>query len=218
MTLRILKAASAGIALVLLNTARAGAQATPRGTWEFRAVGGLGRSSISDPDFNEISNFKFTSAWTLGVEVARQIGPPRLSLSAGLSRTNRGTRLTVPTGDPKSAGPANLQTTYLELPILLHAVLGQMGPARLQAFGGAVFASNGTGSLKRASDDLEIASLNMEQIESSAAIGIEVLPKRELPISLRFQYQRAVTATVADSPKSRSDMFMLSGVWAIKRW
>ncbi len=217
MTLRILKAAAAGITLVLLNTAIAGAQATPRGTWEFRAVGGLGRSSISDSDFNEISNFKFTSAWTLGVEVARQIGPPRLSLSAGLSRTNRGTRLTVPTGDP-NAGPANLQTTYLELPILLHAVLGQMGPARLQTFGGAVFASNGTGSLKRASGGLEIASLNMEQIESSAAIGIEVLPKRELPISLRFQYQRAVTATVADSPNSRSNMFMLSGVWAIKRW
>jgi hypothetical protein len=216
-TLRILKAASAGIALVLLNTAISGAQATPRGTWDFRAVGGLGRSSISDSDFNEISNFKLTSAWTLGVEIARQIGQPRLSLSAGLSRTNRGTRLTVPPGDP-NAGAANLQTDYLELPILLHAAIGQLGPARFQALGGAVFSSNGAGTLRRASDDLEIASLSMEQIESSAAIGIEVLPKRRVPISLRFQYQRAITATVADSPKSRSNMFMLSGVWAIKRW
>lgn len=204
-------------ALLAFSASAAEAQAIASGAWEIRAVGGLGRSSISDPDFDAISNFEFTSAWTLGVELARQVGPPRLSLSAGLSRTNRGTRLTVPPGDP-FAGAADLQTDYLELPILLHANIGQIGPARLQALGGAVFASNGAGILKRASDDFEIASLSMEQIESSAAIGIEVLPTRRGPISLRLQYQRAITAAVTQSPKSRSNMFMLSGVWALKRW
>ncbi len=217
MKLRIRRTASVGTLLLLLTSGVAVAQATPRRTWEFRAVGGLGRSSISDPDFNAISNFKFTSAWTLGVEFSRQLSPARLSLSAGLSRTDRGTRLTVPAGDPNE-GSANLRTDYLELPVLLHAEIGQLSSVRLQMLGGAVFASNGAGTLKRASDGLEIASLNMKQVESSAAVGIELLPKGNLPISLRFQYQRALTAAVTESPKSRSNMFMLSGVWAIKRW
>jgi len=217
MKLRFLRDISLSIAFITIGSATTQAQSADRGTWEFRALGGLGRSSISDSDFNEISNFEFTSAWTLGVELSRQLGLPRLSLSAGLARTNRGTRLTIPSGDP-FAGAAELQTDYLDLPVLLHAALGQLGPARFQAFGGAVFSSNGAGILKRASDDLKIGSLIIEQIESSAAVGVEIMPKHELPISLRLQYQRSLTAIVSQSSKSRSNMFMLTGVWAIKRW
>ena len=71
--------------------------------------------------------------------------------------------------------------------------------------------------MKRVSDDRQIGVVDVKQFETSATVGMEILAMREFPVSMRLQYQRSVTP-VTDSKNSRSNMFMLSGVWAIKRW
>ncbi len=204
------------IAFASLRSRSAEAQSAARSAWEFRALAGLGRSSLADSFEGESVDFDAKSARTGGIELSRQLGPPRISLSAGLAYTARGARFTIPAGEP-FAGNAEFQTSYAEVPLLLHAALGSIGPLKVRAIGGGVFSSNGDNKVKRVSDDRQIGVVDAKQFETSATVGMEILAMREFPVSMRLQYQRSVTP-VTDSKNSRSNMFMLSGVWAIKRW
>jgi len=214
--LRLSRLASAGLALTLFNLPNAEAQSADRGAWEFRALGGFGRSSLSDSFAGETVEFESKNASTFGIEVSRRLIDQRMSLSAGLSYSVRGARFTIPPEEPY-AGAAELQTSYVEIPVLLHASLGSLGPVSFRALGGGVFASNGDRKVKRVIVNQQIGVVDTKQFEMSATVGVEVRAKRELPVSVRLQYQRSLTA-VTESPKSRSNMFMISGVWAIKRW
>ncbi len=86
----------------------------------------------------------------------------------------------------------------------------------VQAIGGGVLASNGDSKLLRVRDDEQVGVVLAKQIETSTTVGMKLVALRAFPVSMRLLFQRSMTP-VTDPDNSRSTMFKLTGVWAIKR-
>jgi Outer membrane protein beta-barrel domain len=173
--------------------------------WGFGVMAGVTRGVLSNPTVGEGATVPLSpiNASAGGIFITRRLNK-RLHVESSFSFTSRGTTWQIPDG-PSTQATVEVRTLAGDLPLLLHASVGQYGRMRFDLTGGAMFSRMARGDVVEVRTQTVIGRVPLRFASALAVVGGQVRYEQRVPVTLAVRYQYGVTdATDEGSSQHRS--------------